>query len=166
MINDNNRHQAALDVYSALGRYLNNRNDNDAKFEMLGEDPDMMAYSFKISGEDFPMLIKISVRENNNILHLYSLIPVEPDSSKLASLAVAVCHASSGLVDGCFDLDRENNQIGFKMIVSYDNDRIDGGIFHYMVQTATRIIDHYNDVFYLINTGKLSVAELLAPQEN
>ena len=164
MITDNNAHEVALIIYKALGDYLRNREQTDESFSQLKESPESLSYLFTITGKDLPMIFQMYVREKSNTLLLRSLIPFDLNKDKLAATAVAVCWASNDLIDGCFDLDLNEGSIYFKMVSSYDNDKFDPGVFAYMTRLAPIIIDEYNDTFYLLNEGKISVTELLEKQ--
>ena len=165
MINENNAHQAAMTIYEALGSYLRYREENDERFSRLEKTPDDLSYMFTLQGEDIPMIFRMIVNEAANTVVLHSHIPFEWNQDKLAIAAVAVCYASNALLDGCFDLDIEEKRIYYKMITSYDNDKIDNGIFSYMIALSAKIVDQYNDIFYLLNEGKLNITDLLSSKD-
>lgn len=80
---------------------------------------------------------------------------------KRAHGAIAVCVANNGLNDGCFDYDVRDGEIRFRLTSSYRESTPSTALFEYMIMVSISAIDRYNDKFFMITKGNMTVQRLL-----
>ena len=79
--------------------------------------------------------------------------------------AIAVCAANYGLVDGSFDYDLRDGEIRFRLTSSYRESALSEDLFEYMIMVSAATVDQYNDKFFMIAKGIMTVQQFLE-QEN
>ena len=85
--------------------------------------------------------------------------------NKRLDLAIATCVASYGLSDGSFDYDITTGRIFFRLTVCFRNSTIGDGLFTYLVGVSSAVVDKYNDKFFAISKGLLSVDDFIVSEQ-
>ena len=76
--------------------------------------------------------------------------------------AVAVCAANDGICDGSFDYNIRTGQITFRLTTSFCGETVLGEeLFEYMIFVASATVDKYNDKFYLLAQGGMSLSQFI-----
>ena len=112
-------------------------------------------------GEDLPMDIRIIVDADRQLIILLSVMPfVAPDTKRL-DVAIATSIVNNKLVDGSFDYDVTSGHMIFRMTSSFIESEIDSEVFTYMLMVSCHTIDEYNDKFFMLGKGILSINQFL-----
>lgn len=150
-----NKGERAKEVYEALCASIENRGWHYSKEEAL------LLVHFGVSGEDIPMQFIIVVDENRQLVRLMSRLPFNMEEDKRIEGAIATCAATNKLANGCFDYDIQKGSITFRMTASYRESDISDGLFRYMINCSAQTVDEYNDKFFAISKGLLSISDFL-----
>ncbi len=75
--------------------------------------------------------------------------------------AVAVCDANNGMIDGRFDYNINDGRLFFRMTSSFRESLIGEVLFQYMIICACRTIDAYNDKFFELAKGLISLDQFI-----
>lgn len=154
-MSDSNNASLAKSVYENLCKALESRGWKFSKHE---ED---LVVTFTTHGEDFPMDFVLAVDEERQMLRLFSRLPFTVDEDKRMEMAIATCAASFGLADGNFDYDITTGKISFRMTTTFRNSVIGDDLFKYMVVTSSMTVDEYNDKFFALTKGFISLEDFL-----
>lgn len=145
----------AQEVYGVLIRMLDSKGLRYTKME---ED---LAIRCTINGDDLPMDIVIRVIAKNQVIQLISPLPCDMPSDKRVDGAIAVCVANYSMIDGSFDYDVSDGTLMFRLTSSYHDCVISEELFEYMLGVSVSTIDHYNDKFFMLAKGMMSIQQFL-----
>ena len=125
-------------------------------------DDDRMRVQFDVSGDDFPMRFVMIVDAERQQIRLLSRLPFEMSESKRMEGAVATCVASFMLPDGNFDYNVETGEIGFRVTHVFMDSDISEEVLQYMISWSCAVVDKYNDKFFAIDKGYLTLDDFIA----
>lgn len=114
-----------------------------------------------VQGEDLPIEFIVRVNPDNEIVSYHSLLPFKISEEKRIDGAIAVCAANYGLVDGSFDYDISDGEIIFRLTSSFRGSVLSEELFEYMISVASSTVDGYNDKFFMISKGVMTVQQFL-----
>lgn len=150
----------AKGVYDKLVKMLETRDWNFTKHE---ED---LVISSGIKTDDFPVEFVMVVNPNNEVVQFLSKLPFSIAEDKRMDGAIAVCVANYGLCDGSFDYNISNGDIVFRLTTSYAGDTLlSDDLFEYMIMVAAGTVDDYNDKFYLLSKGMISLQQFIEQEQ-
>ena len=112
-------------------------------------------------GEDLPMDITIRVEAERQLIMLLSHLPFVVSEDKRLDVAIATSVANNGLIDGSFDFDITDGHMFFRMTSSFIESEIGGEFFMYMLAVSCHTIDEYNDRFFMLAKGMMSIEEFI-----
>lgn len=116
---------------------------------------------FGVHGNDIPVHHVIVVDAERQLLRMMSPLPFEMAEDKRTEGAIVTNVASMGLRDGNFDYDVFTGRILFRATASFYGSEIGKGMIHYLIDCVNAVMDHYNDRFEAVNSGKMSVQEFI-----
>ena len=148
--------ERAKKVYATLCGALDERN---WKYEKVDDE---LLVHFTVQGDDLPIQYLIFVDVDRQLLRLLSPLPFDMSEDKRIDGAIATCHATYGLMDGSFDYDLSNGRISYRMTSAFLDNEIPASVVHYMIDFAGVIVDKYNDKFFALNKGFLTIEKFLA----
>ncbi|MBQ5335119.1 MAG: hypothetical protein J6Z45_04150 [Oscillospiraceae bacterium] len=151
-----NKQILAQQVYGKLISALTSREWTYAR------DDDRMRVQFDVSGDDFPMRFVMIVDAERQQIRLLSRLPFEMSESKRMEGAVATCVASFMLPDGNFDYNVETGEIGFRVTHVFMDSDISEEVLQYMISWSCAVVDKYNDKFFAIDKGYLTLDDFIA----
>lgn len=151
--------QKANEVFGTLVRMLDTR---DWKYEKHEE---KLLIRSGIKGEDLPVEFIVLVNPKNEVVQFISSMPFNIPEDKRVDGAIAVCAANYGLVDGSFDYDLSDGEIRFRLTCSYRESQLSEDLFEYMIMVSASTVDIYNDRFFMLAKGMITVQQFLE-QEN
>ena len=131
----------AQEVYESLCKSLDSI---DWKYE---KEPEKLTVVSSATGDDFPMGFIMRVNPRNEVVSFISWLPFDVPEDKRVDIAIAVCVANYGLVDGSFDYDIADGTITFRLTSSYKESVLGEELFKYMLGVSTATVDEYNDKF-------------------
>lgn len=120
-----------------------------------------LAVRCTVQGDDLPMDIVLIVHADRQLVTLLSPMPFPVPEQRRLDMALAVTVANYGMVDGSFDFDLSSGEIRFRMTTSYIESLLGEAVFKYMLACAAQTIDAYNDRFFMLSKGMLSVEQFI-----
>ena len=151
--------EKAKEVYKTLCDMLDHKEWNYDKVE------DDLVIKSGVKSDDFPIEFIMRVNPKNQLVSYLSCLPFKISEEKRIDAAIAVCVANYGMVDGSFDYDISDGSIIFRLTSSYRDSVLGEDLFEYMIMVAASTIDNYNDKFFMISKGMLSIEDFIK-QEN
>jgi hypothetical protein len=157
-MSDEMKMQLAQQVYQTLCSALER---NEWTYE---KEEDKLIVHFGLRGEDLPMRFALHVDPVRQMVTLLSPMPFEMSESKRMEGAIAVGIANFGMLDGSFDYDLSDGSIAFRMTACFMESQIGEGLFHYMIGCTAAMVERYNEKFYALDQGAMSLAEFLTKE--
>lgn len=145
----------AQEVYESLCKSLDSI---DWKYE---KEPEKFTIVSSVTGDDFPMGFIMRVSPRNEVVSFISWLPFDVPEDKRVDIAIAVCVANQGLVDGSFDFDISDGTLSFRLTSSYKESVLSEELFKYMLGVSTGTIDLYNDKFFMIIKNMMTVQQFI-----
>lgn len=152
-MNDEKRLKNAQDVFQILCAMLD---EMGMKYQKQAED---LVVNFIMGGDDIPMQFVLKIDPKKELIRLLSPIPVTFEGDKRIEGAIATSQVNFRLADGSFDYDCKQGRILFRMTSSFIDSLISKEVFEYMLAVATYTVDEYNDQFFMLAKGQLSIEE-------
>lgn len=154
-MSDTNNSALAKSIYNTLCETLDKK---DWHYEKNIED---LVITFTSRGDDLPMQFVLKIDEDRQLIRLFSPLPFEVDEDKRMEMAIATCAATFGLPDGSFDYDITKGRISFRLTATFRNSKIGEELFDYLVICSCAIVDQYNDKFFALSKGYMSLEDFL-----
>lgn len=151
--------QKAKQVFATMIRMLDTRGWHYEKHE------DDLLIKSGIRGDDLPIEFIVVVKPQQQIVQFLSRLPFSIPEDKRVDAALAVCVANYGLVDGSFDYNLSDGDITFRLNSSYRESTLGEDLFEYIIMCAAATVDNYNDKFFMLAKGMMTVQQFLE-QEN
>lgn len=145
----------AQEVYATIIRMLDTR---DWKYSKHEED---LLIKSVLRGEDLPVEFILVVNPRNQVVQFISRLPFDIPEDKRVDGAIAVCTANYGLIDGSFDYDLRDGEIRYRLTCSYRDSQLSEDLFEYMIMTAASTVDNYNDRFFMLAKGRMTVQQFI-----
>ena len=145
----------AKEVFDTLVNMLDTR---DWKYE---KHEDELLIESGIKGEDLPIDFIVVVNPKNEVVQFISSLPFNIPEDKRIDAAVAVCVANYGLVDGSFDYDIRDGEIRYRLTSSYRESIISEDLLEYMIMVSASTVDQYNDRFFMVSKGMMSIQQFI-----
>ena len=150
-----NKHEQALAVFNGLCANLDAHEFPHQRHE------DRLTIEGTARGNDFPMEINIEVDEDRQLVILLSHQPLVVPEDKRLDMAVAVSVVNNKLLDGCFDFEISNGHMFFRMTSSFRDSLVGDELFTYMMAISLQTIDKFNDQFFVLSKGMLTLEEFI-----
>jgi len=157
---DNIDMQKAKEVFRTLVRMLDTR---DWKYE---KQEDKLLIKSGITGDDLPINFIVIVNPKNEVVQFYSSLDFKVPEDKRVDAAIAVCVANYGLVDGSFDYDISDGEIRYRLTSSYRDSILGEDLYEYMIMVAAATVDQYNDKFFMLSKGAMTIQEFIEKENN
>ena len=145
----------AVEVYGTLCSMLDNI---DWKYEKIEE---KLMIKSGVKGDDLPIDFLVVVKPNNEVVQFLSSMPFNMPEDKRVEGALAICAANYGMVNGSFDYDLSDGQIVFRLTSSYRESLLSEALFEYMVMVSASTIDKYNDRFFMLAMGMITLEQFI-----
>ncbi|MCQ2540108.1 MAG: hypothetical protein MJ114_06625 [Acetatifactor sp.] len=150
----------AKEVYASLCGALDRREWKYKKEE------DELLVRFDVNGDDFPMAFIMYMDVDRQLIRVLSPMPFVFPEDKRIDGAIATVAASDALPDGSFDYDITSGKTYFRMTNTYRDGKIGEGLFQYIIECATYVVDLYNDKLFAVSKGMMSIDEFLKERYN
>lgn len=145
----------AKEVFDSLVKMLDER---DWKYEKHEED---LLIKATIRGEDLPVTFIVLVNAKSEVVQFISSLPFNMPEDKRVDGAIAVCKANYGLINGSFDYDLSDGEIRFRLTTSYRNSILSDDLLEYMIMVSASTVDNYNDKFFMLAKGMMTVQQFI-----
>ncbi len=130
----------------------------DWKYERIDE---KLIIQSGVQGDDLPIKFTIKVNPRNQIVALYSMMPFNVPEDKRVEMALAIHVANYPMVDGSFDYDIKDGSIIFRLTTSFRDSILSKELFEYMLMVSVVTIDEYNDKFFAVSKGLMSLEQFI-----
>ena len=147
--------ERAKKAYATLCEALDARN---WKYEKVDDD---LLVHFSVNGDDLPIQYIIFVDVDRQLIRLLSHMPFDMSEDKRIDGAIATCHATYGLRDGSFDYDLPDGKIVYRMTSAFLDNEVPVSVIQYMIDFTGAVVDKYNDKFFALNKGFLTIEKFL-----
>lgn len=147
--------ERAKKAYATLCEALDARN---WKYEKVDDD---LLVHFSVNGDDLPIQYIIFVDVDRQLIRLLSHMPFDMSEDKRIDGAIATCHATYGLRDGSFDYDLSDGKIVYRMTSAFLDNELPVSVIQYMIDFTGAVVDKYNDKFFALNKGFLTIEKFL-----
>lgn len=157
-LTDEEKMRQAAATHAAMIRTLDTR---DWKYENF----DDHTIKATIKGEDLPIEFFLRVNSRQLIVSFISFLPFKVPEDKRVDAAVAVCVANDGLNDGSFDYDIDDGSISYRLTTSFRDSILGDDVFEYMIFCAAGTIDDYNDRFFALSKGMMTIDQFIQKEK-
>lgn len=117
-------------------------------------------------GEDLPMDMRFAVYEDRQLVRLTSPMPFDIPEEQRAYVAVAVHEANCNILNGHFVYDMSDGTIVYCVNQSYIDSILGKEVFNYMLAIANSTIDKYNDLFFMLGKGMITLDDFMEKIHN
>ena len=147
--------QAGLNAYRTLISMMNNQGLKYTSFD------DKLHVELGFNTDDLDVNLICIIDEERELVRILSFLPFKFPEDKRVEGAIAATVANHGLVNGSFDFDMSDGEMLFKCVNSYKNGDFNEDIAHYMVSIVVSTVDDYNDRFFGIAKGMISIQDFI-----
>lgn len=119
-----------------------------------------------VKGDDLPVEFIVVVKPRNEVVQFISHLPFNIPEDKRIDAAIAVNVINWNLVDGSFDYKVTDGSILFRMTSSYRESTLGEELFKYMIMVASSTVDEYNDKFFMLAKGMISIQQFIEDNGN
>lgn len=110
-------------------------------------------------GKHIAIKIFIKVDEARSVMYLKSSMPFQVKESQRDLISNAVNVANYAMLNGCFEFDRKDGYLAFRMVMPFMESDISENACHYMVTLSCRMVDKFNNCFKSLNDGLMTLEE-------
>ena len=148
-----NKEQYAQRTYRTLRTTLDNM-----KWKYDPDDKNLVINTSAV-GDDLSMKLRFVVSADRSVMYVKSPMPYNIPEDTRGIIGEAVNIANYSMLNGCFEYDRKEGYLAFKMVVPFENCVISEEVCHYMVVLTCRMVDRFNDKFLAVAKGHMSLAD-------
>lgn len=120
-------------------------------------DEEKLRVSYGVNGDDLPMDFVISCDAERQLVRLHSVLSYKFPEDKRVEGAIAVNEANYKMAHGCFDYDLSDGMVVFRLVNTYNNSLLGYELFEYMVNVSASTVDRYNDLFFMLGKGMITL---------
>ena len=121
---------------------------------------------YAVNGEDLEMTFLAWMAVDRELIRLISTMPFKFAEDKRIDGAIVTCAATDGLRQGCFDYDLSDGKINFRIVQTYKDCVLEQSLFDYLIDYPVFIVDKYNDQFFGVNKGMISITDFVNKKYN
>ena len=150
----------AKEVYNTMCDMLDRKGWKYDKVE------DELTIKSGVKGDDFPVEFFMRVNPRNEVVSFISFLPFDIAEDKRVDLAIAICAANYGMVDGSFDYDLTAGEIRYRLTSSSRESELSPAVCVYMMMVAASTVDNYNDRFFMLSKGMITIQQFIEQEGN
>ena len=147
--------QAGLNAYRTLISMMNNQGLKYTSFD------DNLRVELGFNTDDFDIKLICIIDEERELVRIFSFLPFKFPEDKRVEGAIAATVANHGMVNGSFDFDISDGEMTFKCVNSYKDGGFNEEIANYMVSVVVSTVDNYNDRFFGVAKGMISIQDFM-----
>ena len=125
---------------------------------------DDLVIRLTVHGKDLPQPTLIKIDEKRKLVRIMSPIPTDVPEDKVMDMALATSVANYRIINGCFDLYIKEGKIIFRIVHYYGDTELSEAQLEYLTTLAFLVTDDYNDSFFMISKGIMSVEDFIAKE--
>ena len=145
----------AMRAYATIIAMMDNDNLKYAR------DDENLHIDLGFDTDDLEVKIKFVIDEERELVRVFSFLPFKFPEDKRVEGAVATCVANHGMVNGSFDYDFSDGELLFKLVNSYKGDSFSEEAARYMLGVSVSTVDNYNDRFFALAKGLMSLSDFV-----
>ena len=149
-----------IQVYDMIKKHLQGV---DFSFDEHRED---LAITLTVHGDDLPIRTIIRVLEDKDVVSIRCPMPGHIDEDKRMEMAVAVTVANYGMINGGFQMDMSDGELTFNLSQTYRGMQLSDEAIRYMLGIAFNTTDKYNDRFFMLNKGVITLEKFIEMENN
>ena len=116
--------------------------------------------------DDLDIQMKFFVDTDRDLVRILSFLPFKFPEDKRVEGAVATCVANHGMVNGSFDYDFSDGELLFKCVDSYRGGTFTQETAKYMMNVALGMVDKYNDRFFALAKGMMTLSDFVEKENS
>ena len=120
-----------------------------------------LVVTISMNSEDLPINMILRVNAAVQVVNVFSVLPVKIPDEKLVDMALAVCVANDGMINGSFDLDMNKKQIVWRLCTTYRGSLLGSEAYSYMVGVSAATVDKYNDRFLMLAKDMIDIKKFI-----
>lgn len=124
-------------------------------------DEENLKVSYGVNGDDLPMDFTITCDAERQLIRLYSVLSYKFPEDKRIEGAIATNEANYKMAHGAFDYDLSDGMVVFRLVNSYRDSLVGYELFEYMVSVSASTVDNYNDLFFMLGKGMISLQDYM-----
>lgn len=140
-------------VYKTLCSTLDNK-----KWKYTKEEDKLIVRTGAV-GDDLSMKLYVKVDAERGVMYLKSPMPFTVSADRINDITVATTIANWAILNGCFELDRQDGYCGFKMVVPFMDSIISERVCKYLIDLSCNMVDKYNDKLLSVANGTMTIDE-------
>ena len=129
-------------------------------------DDEKLTVTTGVQGDDLPIRIIIRVLAEGETVSVLSPLGFYMAEDMRVDGAIAVSVANYGLIRGSFDYDITDGEIRFRVTAPYNDSTLSTEVIKFLIYITTDTVDNYNDKFFMISKGMLSVQDFIKQEKS
>ena len=110
-------------------------------------------------GIDLPMELILAIKEEQEVICLYSPIRPTPPKEKRTEIGMAVNMANYAVIFGSFMYDAYDRDLQWHATLPYRDNSITQNQVHYLVMASCAVIDRYSAWFMMLGKGNVTLKQ-------
>lgn len=110
-------------------------------------------------GDDLSMKLYIKVDAERELMYLKSPMPFTIRPERVRDMETAYGIVNWAMLNGCFEMDRQDGYSGFKLVVVFMESLISESVCRYLINMSCNMIDKYNDKLLAVEEGRMTIDE-------
>ena len=151
---------SASDVYQL---FIKHCDEHQIPYE---KHDDNLTLKINVRGEDLPQPTVVYVIERANVVMIRSPFPFSIPEDKRPEAAIGITIANYGMINGCFEMDMRDGEIGYKIAQGFHDIDFSDEMISYMFTLAFTTTDKFNDKFFGLAMGMFSLEQFIAAVQN
>lgn len=140
-------------VFNTLCSALDNRKWKYDKEE------DKLIVRTGAGGKDLSIKFYIKVDAEREVMYLKSPMPFKVPFDRVDDMATATAIANWSMLNGCFEMDRDDGYCGFKVVVPFTESLLSERLCNYMINLSCNMVDKFNGKLMAIAENSMTVGE-------
>ena len=129
-------------------------------------DDENLTISTGVKSNDIDIKFTLKVRAQQDVLQFKSKLPFNMAEDKRVDGAIVVGVANYGMINGSFDYDISDGEIAWRLTTSYRASDISTEMVKYIINVSVSSIDDYNDKFFAVSKGYMTVESFIEGEKS
>ena len=144
--------KSAAAVFNTVIRHLDNMK---FKYEIMDSPGEGHMVHLTMRGDDLPISLYIIVDADKELIIIKSPEFTKFAADKIDLAAKAVCAINDAILDGSYALDIDKGNVMWTITSCFRGSLVGEETIHYLMGVSVTTLDHYNELFMLLNMGAI-----------
>ncbi len=117
-------------------------------------------------GKDLEISLRMVVDAERQVFYVKSPMPYKIEESARDVVGNALHIANFSMLNGCFEFDRTDGYVGFKIVMPFAGCEVSEEMCHYMVILTCQMVDKFNDKILAVAKGEMTLEQFKTFAEN